>query len=68
MSNELNPQPLPPQSVDLGHLTETVTRAVQNALAGHRGTPLIFNPRIIVGIIAEPTFLNQLEQQGKQTG
>ena len=52
---ELNPQPLPPGSIDVGHLTETVTRAIQNALAqAGEGRSLITNPRIIVGIIAEP--------------
>jgi hypothetical protein len=52
--NELNPQPLPPGGIDLGHLTETVTRAIQNALTQGAGRSLIPNPRIIVGIIAEP--------------
>lgn len=54
MSNELNPQPEPPGRIDLGHLTETVTAAIQRALAQHKGAALIRNPRIIVGIIAEP--------------
>jgi hypothetical protein len=52
--NELSPQPLPPGIVDVGHLTETVTRAIQNALIQGEGRSLIPHPRIIVGIIAEP--------------
>lgn len=56
--NELNPQPLPPGGIDVGHLTETVTRAIQTAFAQHGGRPLIANPRIIVGIIAEPHLRN----------
>ena len=52
--DELNPQPLPPGGIDLGTLTETVTRAIQSALTQGEGRKLIPNPRIIVGIIAEP--------------
>lgn len=56
--NELNPQPLPPGPIDLGHLTETVTRAIQSALTQGEGRTLIPHPRIIVGIIAEPLLRN----------
>jgi len=65
-SSELNPQPEPPgrNHVDLGQLTETVTLAVQNALAAHKASPVIFNPRIIVGIIAEPQFFQAAERGG----
>ncbi len=62
MSNELNPQPLPPRSgsIDIGHLTETVTTAIQRSLSQHQGKTVFANPRIIIGIIAEP----QLFQHG----
>lgn len=63
MSNELNPQPLPPVqrgSIDIGHLTETVTTAIQRSLSQHQGKTVFVNPRIIIGIIAEP----QLFQHG----
>lgn len=58
--NKLNPQPLPPGAkVDLGELTEVVTQAVRNALESRPATahlpPVFRNPRIIVGIIIDPT-------------
>jgi hypothetical protein len=60
----LNPQPEPPGSpkIDLSDLTEAVTGAVRRAIEARQvteGTPEVFhNPRIIVGFILEPTFLN----------
>jgi hypothetical protein len=64
--SELNPQPLPPRSgsIDIGHLTETVTTAIQRSLSQHQGKAVIVNPRIIVGIIAEPQLLQQLQHGG----
>jgi hypothetical protein len=58
-TNELNPQPLPP--VQLGALTTEVTRAVQAALAHPptQGSELFRNPRLIIGLILEPQFLNR---------
>jgi hypothetical protein len=69
MSNELNPQPLPPRSgtIDIGHLTEVVTGAIQRSLSQHQGKAVIVNPRIIIGIIAEPQLLQQLEHGGPVT-
>jgi hypothetical protein len=49
-------------NVDLGTLTEVVTTSVRRALEEHAATaatPELFrNPRVIVGIIIEPAFLN----------
>jgi hypothetical protein len=51
MSTHINPQPQSSgQSVDLGHLTETVTAALSRAKAGG----LVLKPRIIIGLIIEP--------------
>ena len=69
MSERLNPQPEPPgraATIDVGHLAETVTRAIQNALSEPRANAAIRFPRIIVGIIAEPSFLEQAQNIGAQ--
>jgi hypothetical protein len=60
----LNPQPEPPgkPKIDLSDLTEAVTGAVRRAIEDRQvteGTPEVFhNPRIIIGIIFEPNYLN----------
>jgi hypothetical protein len=52
----------PASSVDLGDLTEVVAISVRRALEEHEitaATPAVFhNPRVIVGFILEPAFLN----------
>jgi hypothetical protein len=57
MTNELNPQPLPPK-IDLADLTEAVTASVRRALEARAATPTtpasFRNPRIIIGLILEP--------------
>jgi len=59
---DLNPQPLPP-GIQLGTLTQEVTRAVQTALeqrVAGEATPAVFrNPRIIIGLILEPQLLQE---------
>ena len=58
----MSTQPEPSASVDLGDLTDVVTKSVRRALEEHEitaATPAVFrNPRIIVGFIIEPVFLN----------
>jgi hypothetical protein len=50
------------KSIDVGELTEVVTTSVQRALQDRGGTEGFFlrPPRIIVGIIIEPPFLNEV--------
>jgi hypothetical protein len=55
--DELNPQPLPPKSISFEQFTESVTASVLRAIQSHVATtnsPEWKNPRIIIGIIAEP--------------
>jgi hypothetical protein len=66
MSEELNPQPLPPGNVRLDDFVEAVTRGVNRALEVRIGTVEAISfkrPPIIIGIILDPTELNQVRQE-----
>lgn len=52
--------------IDIGDLTEAVTTAVQRSLATQKPDPLWRNPRIICGLIIEPTFPRPVGGQQEQ--
>ena len=63
--DELNPQPLPPKSsISFEQFTEAVTSSVLRAIQSHvvatNDAPWR-NPRIIIGIIAEPKIEGPIE-------
>jgi hypothetical protein len=57
---DLNPQPLPPKTIAFDAFVESTTQAVLRAVQaqglGSGSNATVRPPRIIIGIIAEPSF------------
>jgi hypothetical protein len=66
MSEELNPQPLPPVKVSLDDFVEAVTKGVSRAIEVRIGdveANSSKNPPIMIGIFLDPAALNQVRQK-----
>ncbi|HEY5139538.1 MAG TPA: hypothetical protein VIJ25_09535 [Methylococcales bacterium] len=66
MSEELNPQPLPPGKVNLDDFVEAVTKGVSRAIEVRISdveATSFRRPPIIIGIFLDPAALNQVRQE-----